>query len=187
VAWDTSVFERHLDLRPLRSRSSGLVRCIFHDDRKAASLSVNLNKGVFHCFGCGAEGGVQRFAQLVGERPDIKGQPKRPETELDRARREVGRRARAEDERAAAWAPWRVANAAVHRYFRAADQARRLVTHHLGPDHPRTWPLLEQAAVVERLGLGAEAELDMLLEEGRLHLDSRDDVEPIMARCAGRR
>lgn len=44
----------------------GLVLCLFHQE-KTPSLSIDLEKGVFHCFGCGAEGGVKRFAELLGE------------------------------------------------------------------------------------------------------------------------
>jgi CHC2 zinc finger len=62
------LFERHLNLRPLRQRSRALVHCIFHADR-TASLSVDLERGLFHCFGCGVHGGVRRFAELVGEIP----------------------------------------------------------------------------------------------------------------------
>jgi hypothetical protein len=184
---DTSVFARHLDLTPLRGRRAGLVRCRFHAPDQHPSLSIDLDRGLFHCHTCGAQGGVTSFAELVGERPTSPRLHPHPETELDRARREIVAQARVADERAVSWAPWHLANAAVRRYFRAADQARRLVMDHLGPDHSRTWPLLEQAADVERQGCIAEGELDALLEDGRLHLDTRDDVEPIMARCMGRR
>ncbi|MBI3798215.1 MAG: hypothetical protein HY268_14775, partial [Deltaproteobacteria bacterium] len=40
--------------------------CPLHED-KHPSFSANLSKGVFHCFSCGAGGGVKRFAELVGE------------------------------------------------------------------------------------------------------------------------
>jgi CHC2 zinc finger len=63
---DSSIFDRHLDLAPLRGRHRGLVRCCFHQDR-TASLSVDRDAGVFNCFGCGAKGGVKAFAVLVGE------------------------------------------------------------------------------------------------------------------------
>jgi hypothetical protein len=62
-----SLFARHLDLTPLRHRRRGRVRCRFHDER-TPSLSIDLDKGVFHCFGCGISGGVLKFAELVGER-----------------------------------------------------------------------------------------------------------------------
>ena len=44
----------------------GLVRCIFHQE-KTASLSIDLRREVFHCFGCGVGGGNRKFAELVGE------------------------------------------------------------------------------------------------------------------------
>lgn len=45
-------------------RATGL--CPFHQE-KTPSLSIDLEKGVFHCFGCGVSGGVKRFAELLGE------------------------------------------------------------------------------------------------------------------------
>jgi hypothetical protein len=42
------------------------VCCLFHQE-KTPSLSIDLEKGVFYCFGCGASGGVKQFAELVGE------------------------------------------------------------------------------------------------------------------------
>jgi hypothetical protein len=44
----------------------GLVRCIFHPE-KTASLSIDTERGLFHCFGCGIGGGVSAFALAVGE------------------------------------------------------------------------------------------------------------------------
>jgi DNA primase len=44
----------------------GVVLCLFHQE-KTPSLSIDLEKGVFHCFGCGVGGGVKKFAELVGE------------------------------------------------------------------------------------------------------------------------
>ncbi len=44
----------------------GVILCLFHEE-KTPSLSIDLEKGVFHCFGCDAGGGVKDFAQLVGE------------------------------------------------------------------------------------------------------------------------
>ena len=82
-------FARHLDLAPLRGRRRGSVRCIFHQER-TPSLSVDLDRGLFHCFGCGAEGGVRRFRELVGESQlGAIIRPMRRETEAARGRREV--------------------------------------------------------------------------------------------------
>jgi DNA primase len=44
----------------------GVVLCLFHEE-KTPSLSIDLEKAVFHCFGCGVGGGVKDFARLVGE------------------------------------------------------------------------------------------------------------------------
>lgn len=62
----TALFARYLDLAPLKGRDHGLVRCIFHPDHDP-SLSVDLEAGVFKCFGCGAQGGLREFSQRVGE------------------------------------------------------------------------------------------------------------------------
>jgi 5S rRNA maturation endonuclease (ribonuclease M5) len=43
-----------------------LVRCIFHPDNRP-SLSINIEEGLFHCFGCGKKGGIKDFCDLVGE------------------------------------------------------------------------------------------------------------------------
>lgn len=47
-------------------RPRGMVRCIFHHE-KTPSLSIDTEQGVFHCFGCGKQGGVKDFALAVGE------------------------------------------------------------------------------------------------------------------------
>jgi hypothetical protein len=163
----SEIFARHLDLTPLRGRARGLVKCPFHDDGRA-SLSVDLAAGVFHCFGCGAEGGWRRFAELTGDAtaPRRAGRGSR-ESDLQQARRAV----MAREERAAAerreWAPWHHVNAHVGRCLRAAERARAAATC-LGPDDPRTWPLLEHAAHVERHGRNLEGALDALLLDGPL-------------------
>jgi hypothetical protein len=64
-----ALFARHLDLEPLKGRRTGRVRCIFHAER-TASLSIDLDAGVFHCFGCGEQGGVKAFAVKVGEQAE---------------------------------------------------------------------------------------------------------------------
>ncbi|NOT55857.1 MAG: hypothetical protein HOP18_14760 [Deltaproteobacteria bacterium] len=47
--------------------SRGRVKCPFHDGKTDTSLSIDSDKGVFYCFGCGVKGGVRAFAELVGE------------------------------------------------------------------------------------------------------------------------
>lgn len=39
--------------------------CPLHDDKKTPSLSVDHDKGVFHCFGCGKGGDVIRFVMFM--------------------------------------------------------------------------------------------------------------------------
>jgi len=76
-------------------------------------------------------------------------------------------RERAAEARRAEWAPFHLVNAHIGRCFRDAHQARALATQ-LGSGDTRTWPLLARAAQVEREGLTFEAELDAILEGGRI-------------------
>lgn len=167
IAGADDVFERHLDLAPLRGRRRGLVRCIFHTPDRRGSLSLDLDKGVFNCFACGASGGLVRFAELVGERANGSARRRERESPLQEARRRILRIARAQDARRAEWLPLWHCSDHIRRCFTAAREARRWGTV-LGPDDPRTWPLLERAAAVEREGLAVEAELDAILAEGRV-------------------
>ncbi|MBF0612745.1 MAG: DNA primase [Magnetococcales bacterium] len=57
------VVSRHVQLRKSGSNWMGL--CPFHDDRKSPSFSVQSEKGVFHCFGCGAGGDVFEFVMRI--------------------------------------------------------------------------------------------------------------------------
>ena len=60
----TEVIGAHVELRKAGKEYVG--RCPFHAD-KTPSLSVNEDRGVFHCFGCGAKGDVYDFMmQLEG-------------------------------------------------------------------------------------------------------------------------
>lgn len=49
-----------IKLKKVSNEYKGL--CPFHDDH-APSLSVNREKNVWHCFGCGKGGGIHRFIQ----------------------------------------------------------------------------------------------------------------------------
>lgn len=52
---------------PVReARKDALVRCPFHDDRHA-SLSIDLERGFWICFACGARGGLQSLATRMGK------------------------------------------------------------------------------------------------------------------------
>jgi hypothetical protein len=83
------------------------------------------------------------------------------------------RRGQREYARRGEWLPWLVANGTVRVMTKAVDRARQTATA-LGADHPRTWRILDAAAAVERRAFDAEAQLDGLLEEGRLHFDGDD-------------
>jgi hypothetical protein len=163
-----------------------------HGDRRP-SLSISRGsdgRALIHCFaGCEYTAILQalglgpEFAALGGRPRQLPGTFR---SELQTARRDALARAIAEDRRHAAWAPWQIANAFIRRCATAVDSARA-VAGALGPDDARTWGLLELAARVERDALTVEAELDAILEDGPLHLDRDDRVEPILARTAGRR
>lgn len=58
----TEVVSRYTSLRRHGKQLVGL--CPFHGD-KTPSLSVNEDKGVFHCFGCGEGGDVFTFVQKI--------------------------------------------------------------------------------------------------------------------------
>ncbi len=58
-----SFYTRHIPGFEPNGKTEIQCLCPFHDD-KNPSLSVNLEKGVFQCFGCGEKGGVVKFIQL---------------------------------------------------------------------------------------------------------------------------
>ena len=64
-----AVIGERVHLRRTGKNYTGL--CPFHAE-KHPSLSVNENKGLFHCFGCGASGDVITFIELI-EKTDFKG------------------------------------------------------------------------------------------------------------------
>lgn len=136
-----ALFAAHLDLSPLRQRSHGLVRCIFHpNEGKTPSLSVDLDEGLFHCFSCGIGGGVRRFARLVGALPPAPDEALPPPSPRALRRREAqrvwfehGQRIEAE---------------------RVIRNARAAATKH--GDTPESWALLAEAAYLERLVWSAD-------------------------------
>ena len=162
----TAVLGRHLDLAPLRGRGAGLVRCPFHSDRRP-SLSVDLRQGLFHCFGCGVGGGVRAFARLVGETLQRLPPPAIPQGYVSAPRRQAFRQALDDRRRAAEWARYFFLSEFIRACATVCARERTLATR-LGADDPRTWPLLERAAQVERDGLAVEAELEAILESGRI-------------------
>lgn len=117
---------------------AGRVRCIFHAE-KTPSLSVDLARGLFHCFGCGVEGGWSRFLEMVGERPEARPVEREP-TLVERALAQ----------------PW-ARPGVVESYHRAdearglrrrADECRRYARDHPLDDDAR-WALLADAAWYE--------------------------------------
>lgn len=128
------LLEQHVHKLTIRgARATGL--CPFHSE-KTPSLSINIEKGVFHCFGCGAQGGVKRFAELVGE-PWPSSSLKRRERQqlaVTLHRREAEKQAvviltrRTETHLDAVWAEWRDANT------EAAQAAELLALFHRRPD-----------------------------------------------------
>jgi hypothetical protein len=170
------LFGKYLDLTPLHRRSRGLVRCRFHHDPKA-SLSVDVEKGLFNCFGCGVRGGLRRFAELVGEALGYQ-PPAAREAPLSEAFRRAVEQRRRRDERAALWLPLYTAADFIRRSFAAVGSVRVCATA-LGPDHPKTWAALELAAQVERDAMAVEAELEACLI-GRI--TGEQSLEALLAR-----
>lgn len=133
------VFARYLDLSPLRGKLTGLVRCRFHED-SAPSLSVDLARGLFHCFGCGEQGGVRAFLRRVGE--EVEPATRRELTALE----EVVELARRQS-----WSQPGVVDS-YHRadeargLRRRADECRRYATAHPMDDETRWGELLADAA-----------------------------------------
>jgi hypothetical protein len=140
---------------PPRGRRRGLVHCCFHKDH-TASLSVDLDRGLFNCFGCGAQGGVRKFAELVGEAPAV---PAAGAPAIALTVRGLAIRAA----RCQAWTRpgviecYRVSDE-IRRRHRAVEKARRVATT-AGPTE-RAWDLLETAVDLEHQAWALEGELD---------------------------
>jgi CHC2 zinc finger len=155
------LFGRHLDLRPLGHRRRGQIRCIFHEDR-TPSLSVDLDRGLFHCFGCNVGGGQRRFSELVGEAPSRDASARRDyRPPLEEARVAILREARSQP-----WAREEVRllyfiSSAISRRRRAVDLARDAATH--AGDRPESWDLLAKAARIDVEADVIEAELEETL------------------------
>lgn len=165
LAQAPNLFARHLDLEPLRGRRRGSVRCIFHEER-TPSLSIDLDRGVFYCFGCGAQGGVRRFAELVGESSPGPLRLGLQEPEAERGRREVFEAA---DRARARLAEWRDVLAIVGWAWATRETIRRAraVSTELG-ETEHTVAALARAARLETLAEWAETELETALASGRV-------------------
>lgn len=150
------VFARHLDLAPLRGRARGRVRCIFHQDA-SPSLSIDLDRGIFHCFGCGAEGGMLHFARLVGEASAARSTARRESP------REAARRAVLCDARRQPWMRPGVLDAyrtadVIRNCRGTADRIRRQADASVDP-----WSALAWAARLDREAHALEAAADARL------------------------
>ena len=149
------LFGRYLDLKPLRRRRRGLVSCIFHSER-SASLSIDLDRRVFHCFGCGVAGGYRRFAELVGEfgGETMTTTPPQVITPLKLGLALARRQPWARDEVRMVGEITR----AIRRRRRAVDVARDAATR--AGDCEAAWNLLARAAFMDTEAEAIEADLD---------------------------
>jgi CHC2 zinc finger len=160
------LFNNYLDLSPLRGRPRGVVRCIFHRD-KTASLSVDVDKGVFHCFGCAQQGGLRRFAQLVGE---VTAAPSRRPSPNESPLEEAQRLLRYEQRRQERMEHWAELCSTMRELLcleRLISRARDHATA-LGPDSDRAWELLADAAVVQSFVDSVTSDIEGLLAAGRV-------------------
>ncbi len=141
--------------------------CPAHDDRRA-SLSVDLDRAIFHCFGCGAVGGVKHFAELVGD-DELAPQrriPRRATTPFQETRAAVLAEARRQLGRLESFRDLVEISNFIRARFRMADSVRRLVTT-LGATKT-VWDALALAASVELQALAVEARVDEIVARGRI-------------------
>ena len=156
-----------------RSAAGWMAQCPGHKDR-SASLSIrvtNDGRTLVHCFaGC-------EFSEIV-DALGLKARDLAPPGEAPRARsgrpRSVKEQAiedvlRAEDRRRERRAPyqafWHLSDR-IRRAHGFAREARRVACA-LGPSE-RIWAILEGAALQETFALAADAELDQILNLGRI-------------------
>ena len=62
----TEIVSEILGVAVRESRKDALVRCPFHDDRHA-SMSIDLERGFWICFGCGERGGIGSLAARLNK------------------------------------------------------------------------------------------------------------------------
>ena len=159
-----AIFARHLDLAPLCGRPTGLVICPFHEDRRP-SLSLDLSRGLFHCFGCGESGGLRRFTELVGEKPQLLGAPRSSKSPVSTSGQRTFRKNRPDSGRAAERAQLFSLSDYARRCRKTVETARALATD---SNDPQTWEVLSRAAEVERYGWIVEAKIDAILVSERI-------------------
>jgi len=166
--------------RVRRSSAGGYsARCPAHQDRDPSLTFRDGHSGILvKCWaGCDLTDIAAALGLRVGDLFHHRGsqRPKsgwlsRPPDEWTVIWSQTLRRAVEQGHWAAEWGPYFFASDHVRRCAHLAHEARHWATL-LGPDDPRTWPLLlERAAAVEREGLSVEAELDAILAEGRIGL-----------------
>lgn len=61
-----TIVDRHLNV-VARSGAEWMARCIWHDD-STASLQINVDKGLYLCFACGARGNIKTLQKFLGIR-----------------------------------------------------------------------------------------------------------------------
>jgi CHC2 zinc finger len=161
-----SLFTRYLDLNRLRGHRRGLVICPFHRDRNP-SLSIDLVRGLFNCFGCGQQGGMRRFAELVGEPlTAARARPRTPMTPAEEVRREVLRRKRRAAARRALYTTAYALADAVREGKRAIASMREwaIAVLIINPEDELAWVCLAHAEMLELQvqQLEADAELELM-------------------------
>lgn len=156
---DRGIFARYLDLSPLGGRTRGKVQCCFHTER-TASLSVDLDAGLFHCFGCGEQGGILRFAELVGESTARADAPPPADVHWMTIAERIAREQR--------WS-----RGALPELYAISDFIR-MTTREVAQvraeaaDTEAGWEALARVATLERVARCAEAETDAVLSQGSI-------------------
>lgn len=69
-----SIINRYVDPPLRKAGQQWFTRCPFHDDQHP-SFSVDPDRGVWHCFGCQASGGMKAFLERVGAEPPAASRP----------------------------------------------------------------------------------------------------------------
>src|SRR5262245_13206336 len=140
------LFEKHLDLAPLKHRDHGYVQCIFHRDR-TPSLHVDLARGIFYCHGCHVGGGAVVFARRVGKSiDDAPVHPRRPLAPEEEGQRDALRWEQSSRDQLARYADAFALADMLRREYRRVTDVRMSAKE----DTAATWDLLSLAADLER-------------------------------------
>lgn len=57
--------EQHCQVKEKLANDEWLILCPFHDNRQTPSCCINVRKGVYNCYSCGAKGGIDRLAEKI--------------------------------------------------------------------------------------------------------------------------